>query len=230
MSINQKLNSANDTLKVQIRSLGEVEFRFVSMIDVRAYIDLLGEGLSDRAFVAKVLLRQIRTPGILLTDIENIPDLELKELAQAFVEKERGLFKNFTDNSDFFSSFREAIIADEKERAEKSRRMLEPMIKEAEESYKHLSKILSGITPSVDLPSSTIFSESVAWVSPEITREKNAWERHKEIINISSALVEVSKQTLNEQRGNTKYTIIVLLLTVISIIIAMASLAVSIYK
>ena len=114
-------------------------------------------------------------------------------------------------------------------------------IREAQESYKRVAETIKDIVPklpNIDIPKFQLpevpkFLEEGEFTlppSPDIIREENAWERHKEILDIQNSLLKIQSEVLEEQKSNTKLTQWVLRLTIFGIIIAVISLGISILK
>lgn len=101
---------------------------------------------------------------------------------------------------------------------------------EAQESYQRLAKNLADIVqkiPKFELPKIPDFlkeQELVELASPDVIREQNAWERHKEMIDIQNALLGVQGKLLDEQKSNTRFTKIVIGLSVLAIIVSVVSI------
>lgn len=113
-------------------------------------------------------------------------------------------------------------------------------IREAQESYKRVAETITNLVPKLpkidipkfQLPEITTFEdrEFVLPPNPDVIREENAWERHKEILDIQNSLLKIQSEVLEEQKSNTKLTQWVLKLTIAGIAIAIISLVVSILK
>jgi Mg2+ and Co2+ transporter CorA len=111
-------------------------------------------------------------------------------------------------------------------------------IKEAHESYKKISENLASMIPKfpkIDLPKFELpkilnHEDLPSIMSPEVVREQNSWERHKEMLDIQNALLGVQSQLLNDQKDNSKLSKWIFILTILSTIIAILSLVVSLYK
>lgn len=103
-------------------------------------------------------------------------------------------------------------------------------LKEAQESYKRFAENLADIAPKIpdfELPRIPEFFkdwEPIEFVNSDVTREQNAWERHKEILDIQNALLGVQSKLLDEQKSNTKFTMIVIGLSILTIIISTVSI------
>ncbi|MFP4539380.1 MAG: hypothetical protein ACLFNN_00405 [Candidatus Paceibacterota bacterium] len=107
------------------------------------------------------------------------------------------------------------------------------LIKEAQESYRHLAKNLANIVPKIpkfdlpkvsDIPDILKEREPIEFINPDMTREQNAWKRHKEIIDIQNALLGVQSKLLDEQKSNTKLTKVVIVPSALAVIISVIAI------
>ena len=113
-------------------------------------------------------------------------------------------------------------------------------IKDAQESYKRIAENIASIIPKLpklDFPKFELPKvyepenfEIPALMNPDVVREQNTWERHKEILDVQNALLGVQSELLQEQKANTKLTQWVFTLTIVGTLVAFISLAVSILK
>ena len=91
------------------------------------------------------------------------------------------------------------------------------VIKDAQESYKNIAENIANMLPSMpkfDLPKLfDVEKFDIGMISPDIVRERNSWERHKEVLNVQNAVLGVQSKLLKEQKTNTKLTEWVLILT-----------------
>jgi len=103
------------------------------------------------------------------------------------------------------------------------------IIKEAQESYNRFTKNISDIIPKIpkidipkiQLPELKNFDNIKFPLDPDITREQNAWERHKQILDVENAVLGVQTEILKEQKSTTKLTKLILFLTILGIIITL---------
>ncbi len=103
-------------------------------------------------------------------------------------------------------------------------------IKDAQESYKRIAENIASIIPKLpkfDFPKFELPKlyepdnfEIPAIVNPDVIREQNSWERHKEILDVQKALLGVQSELLQEQKANTKLTQWVFALTIMGTLIA----------
>ena len=99
------------------------------------------------------------------------------------------------------------------------------IIKEAQESYNRFTKNISDIIPKIPkidipkirLPELKNFDNIKFPLDPDITREQNAWERHKQILDVENAVLGVQTEILKEQKSTTKLTKLILFLTILGI-------------
>ena len=113
-------------------------------------------------------------------------------------------------------------------------------IKDAQESYKRIAENIASIIPKLpkfDFPKFELPKlyepenlEIPAIVNPDVIREQNSWERHKEILDVQNALLGVQSELLQEQKVNTKLTQWVFVLTIVGTSVASISLVISILK
>ena len=100
------------------------------------------------------------------------------------------------------------------------------IVKEAQESYKRLAENIANIIPKLpkidipkfQLPEIKTFEEIKLPPNLDIVREQNAWERHKEILDVENALLGIQTEILKEQKSTTKLTQWILFLTILGII------------
>ena len=104
--------------KVDLKSLGEVELKFISMRDFIWFNDLLKKPLSDKDFVTEILFHQVIKPKLNLDSLRKAPDAELERLTREFIQNEQLLSKNLIDTGNIFGDFKKAIIAENKKRGE----------------------------------------------------------------------------------------------------------------
>lgn len=100
------------------------------------------------------------------------------------------------------------------------------IVKEAQESYKRLAENIANIIPKLpkidiqkfQLPEIKTFDEIKLPPNLDIVREQNAWERHKEILDVENAVLGIQTEILKEQKSTTKLTQWILFLTILGII------------
>lgn len=101
-------------------------------------------------------------------------------------------------------------------------------MKDAQETYKKIALNVANFIPKLpkfEIPSFLIPSQSeTAYLPMDIVSEKNAWKRHEEILNVQSAVLEIQKEILKEQRSTTKLTLWIFGLTIMGIIISLISI------
>ena len=101
------------------------------------------------------------------------------------------------------------------------------VVKEAQESYKRLAENIANIIPKLpkidipkfQLPEIRTFDEIELPPNPDIICEQNAWERHKEILDVENAVLGIQTEILKEQKSTTKLTQWILFLTILGIIV-----------
>ena len=94
------------------------------------------------------------------------------------------------------------------------------------DSIRNTCENISKIMPKIKPPNKFNFnlsdiSKVKSW---DITREKNNWERHKELMSIQDEILKIQEGILKEQKSTSKMTRAVLILTVISISISIIAL------
>jgi len=100
------------------------------------------------------------------------------------------------------------------------------IVKEAQESYRRLAENIANIIPKLpkidilkfQLPEIKTFEEIKLPPNLDIVREQNAWERHKEILDVENAVLGIQTEILKEQKSTTKSTQWILFLTILGII------------
>lgn len=101
------------------------------------------------------------------------------------------------------------------------------IVKEARESYKRLAENIANIIPKLPkidipklkLPEIKTFDKIELPPNQDIVREQDAWERHKEVLDVENAVLGIQTEILKEQKSTTKLTQIILFLTILGIII-----------
>lgn len=92
-------------LKINIESLGEIEFRTISSKDWYLILEILHKHIPQKNLVLDVLFHQCASPSMKYEEFQNIPNLEIERIAKAFLENEEYIYKNFTDTGMFFQDF-----------------------------------------------------------------------------------------------------------------------------
>lgn len=111
-------------------------------------------------------------------------------------------------------------------------------IKEAQDSYRKIAENLADIIPKfpkIDLPKFELpkilsHEDLPTLISPDVVREQNSWERHKEMIDIQNALLGVQSQLLNDQKSNSRLSKWIFILSIVGTVISIVSLIVAILK
>ncbi len=104
------------------------------------------------------------------------------------------------------------------------------MMRDAQENYKKLLTDFASFVPNlqnIKIPSFLIPPKSETFILPpsmDVISEKNAWTRHGEILNVQSAVLEIQKEILKEQKSTTKLTVWILCLTVLGIMVSLFSI------
>lgn len=93
------------------------------------------------------------------------------------------------------------------------------IVKEAQESYRRLAENIANIIPKLQLPKIKTFDKIELPPNPDIMREQNAWERHKEVLDVENAVLGIQTEILKEQKSTTKLTRVILFFTILGIII-----------
>ena len=60
--------------------------------------------------------------------------------------------------------------------------------------------------------------------SPDVIKERNAWERHSELMEVQNAIITIQEEILKEQRSTSKMTFAILILTIIAILVSVVSI------
>lgn len=128
-------------IKLRLRTLGEVELKYISTGDAISFLKILSEEkLSDIEFVLKILYNQLIKPKINFEEFKKLSDKELIKIAKAFLKKETQIFQYFKDTGDFFKDFRFAIKKYYKEQFEKIKNIIDPKIKYIKDILNTFSK------------------------------------------------------------------------------------------
>ncbi|MCX6812783.1 MAG: hypothetical protein NTW79_04200 [Candidatus Berkelbacteria bacterium] len=103
------------------------------------------------------------------------------------------------------------------------------IIEEAQKSYKRLAGSIANMAsilpkfPKIDIPKFQI-PEPQEWkfVPPpnyDLIHEQNEWKRHKEILDVQNAVIEIQTGILKEQKSTSKLTLFIFILTIIGILV-----------
>ncbi len=100
------------------------------------------------------------------------------------------------------------------------------------ESFKSMEPLLSSLQkikfPTFqipEIPQMTSSLELEAFESLDVTRERNAWERHTEMLEVQNAVLQVQKEILNDQKRNKKFMIAGLILSGLAALFGAIALA-----
>jgi len=132
--------SNNRITKIKSETLGDIELKYVSGRDSIEFAKILQNPMKDRDFVAEILFHQIVNSKITSDDFKKLADLELESLARVFVKNEKHTFKYFHDTGNYFKDFKDSLVVGREKYIEESRKMFEPMIKSAQETFEAFSK------------------------------------------------------------------------------------------
>jgi len=133
-------NLSKNNTELEIKSLGDIELKYISYGDTREIAKLLPQKKSDKDFVLQILFQQLVKPQIKFSEFEKISEKELKKLARAFVKKEDYTFKHFKNTGDFFKDFRQALQNHYDKHIEELRKTFEPIIKSTQETLTAFQK------------------------------------------------------------------------------------------
>jgi|GEM_PF-668264 len=122
----------NKNTEIFVPSLGEVELKYVAILDLEFFMELLTEQVSDQEFVIKVLFNQLLQPTIEIKEFQDIPEPELNAITTAFIENESHTFQYYENTGNLFKDFRQAIDVGNKKRAEELLKIVSPIIKSAQ--------------------------------------------------------------------------------------------------
>lgn len=133
--------------KVKLKSLGTVELKCISCGDIKFYVENLSKVKNDREYVSRVLYHQVISPKMSLTKFSNITSNELIKLARKFVGHERHAFKYFkeTNETEFFTNFREAIKTCYQKLIKNLQDVFEPMIESSKKVFEKFNIQYGGI-------------------------------------------------------------------------------------
>jgi len=157
-----KFNHSNT--KIKSKQFGKIELKHISIGDLIFFSVLLDKVIDDKEFVVKVLYHQLITPKISLIKFNKIPNDKLIEIARSFVKHEQDIFQYFkkTNDTEYFSNFREAIKIYDQKRLERIRSVIEPKI---ESSLKDLENFRKNYA---DIIKQTSIEESIRAISEQI--------------------------------------------------------------
>jgi len=60
--------------------------------------------------------------------------------------------------------------------------------------------------------------------SLDVIKERNAWKRHSELMEVQNTIITIQEEILKEQRSTSKMTLAILILTIITILISIVSI------
>ena len=106
---------------------------------------------------------------------------------------------------------------------------LDGAIKTAHDTYKEVIRNIGTIIPKINIPDMKGIEVNLP-PSLDIIYEQNAWERHKETMEIENAILNVQNYILEEQKSTSKLTFWILVLTIIIIMLSLASLVIMFIK
>jgi len=133
-------------IKLRLRTLGEVELKYISSGDAISFFKILSEKkLSDREFVLKILYNQIIKPRVKFEEFKKLSDKDLIKIARVFIKNETHTFQYFKDTGDFYKDFIVAIKAIKEQQVERIKRIVksfEPVIKQVVQATQVASRVL----------------------------------------------------------------------------------------
>jgi len=155
-----KLNYPN--YKSKSKLFGKIELKYISIGDLQFFIKLLDKVKDNREFIVKVLHHQIIVPKISVLEFSKIPDSELIKIARDFIKHEQNVFKYFkeTTEEEFFTNFKNAIIAYHRKLPIDLQANLKSMIESTKQIYDNFNKQYTDF-----LTSTTYFEESIKGIS-----------------------------------------------------------------
>ncbi len=183
----------NRNTKIKIDSLGDVELKYVSYGDTIEFAKMLEETISDRDFVAKVLVHQLIKPDTDFKAIQKLPDADLEKLARVFVKAEDYTFKHFKDTGNYYRDFKLTIKTSHEKHIEELRKTFEPIVKSAQETLTAFSKNYASVIQQT-LDRTSYIQESLKGVT-EVARKIN---------NTQFRLIEALKPALEQTQSLAK--------------------------
>ena len=153
--------------KSMSKTLGELEFRYISISDLKFFNGLEGKVTNDMEFISKALYHQLITPKTPFAEFSKIIDEELIGLGRDFVKHEKDAFKDFKETTDaeFFTNFRRAIITYYQKYVERLQSVVRPMIESSKKVFKTFKKQHADI-----IKQHAYFAESIRGIS-EIAKQ-----------------------------------------------------------
>jgi hypothetical protein len=104
-------SSLKRNTKLRTDTLGEIELRHFRSKDSGYAIQLVPKVKSGKAYTTRVLHYQLASPPMSYEEFGKLSDNDLRDLARAFIQNERSMFRAFeeTNDAEFFDNFRGAI-------------------------------------------------------------------------------------------------------------------------
>lgn len=104
------ISSDQAKLKMTIESIGEIEFRRLTVGDTQSIDQLMVKHeLNNKNFVIRLLHHQLFLPKITLTEFEKYTDNDITRIAKNFIQMDNHIFKYFNDTGDIYADIRNAF-------------------------------------------------------------------------------------------------------------------------
>lgn len=115
---------------IHLDSVGEVSLRSVTLGATERFFEIAAKSSSnDKEFVQDILFCLLLAPRITKEEFDQIPDDDLKKLAQAFIASETYTLRDYTNTGDIFADLRKAVT-----------KSIEEEVRRIQESFRAFNK------------------------------------------------------------------------------------------
>ncbi|MCD6227185.1 hypothetical protein J7J90_01705 [Candidatus Micrarchaeota archaeon] len=108
----------------------------------------------------------------------------------------------------------------------KNKDELKKTLKVMQDYSENIKKTLQNLIP--EIPKIKIPEFYIPEISkiefPDVIKEKNAWKRHSELMEVQNTIITIQEKILKEQRSTSKMTFAILILTIIAILVSVVSI------
>lgn len=195
--IAEKFNKNNTILS--IKSLGEIELKYISFGDIIYLIDNLKTTLDAKEYTLKSLYHQLLKPEISYEEFCKIPQDKLTEITRCFVQHESHTFKYFSEfDNDIFLNFRNTINKYYQE---------EFKFHSMDETIQSSIKVINEFNRKYQGSIVKQIQESISIINEQYTRSQlQVTESLKPIIHLyQNSMVPVIQQIRNYQKDIAKH-------------------------
>jgi hypothetical protein len=92
--------------KVSVKSIGEVDLKFISLDDIITINNIVKEKeIGDKEKTVKILYNQLLSPKTSYEEFLLLPEEDLITIATEFIKKEKSAFECYCDNGNFYADF-----------------------------------------------------------------------------------------------------------------------------